>query len=513
MTKTTSPLSSDANLLLAPMFRVQDHKGVRANFTLPHLYARLADPNASTIGFTALQAHQAHAWHAFLVQVAAMVLHRAQKTAAPTDPVWWTERLRALGAGDAAWTLVVPDLSQPAFMQPPVPEGSLAGYKTDLPSPGALDLLVTAKNHDRKLQSGDASDPAAWVYALVSVQTQQGYSGKNNYGIARMNGGLGNRPGIGLIPGLDLGAAFRRDVAVLGQARSNLLERGMYQDTGLALTWTAPWDGTTSLPLTDLDPWAVESCRRIRLRATPALHAVMASTAAIRVKSPEESTGNVGDPWTPIGKGARNAGKSLTLPSAGFTYQRVVDLLLGNDWEAPPAQNFHPDDGADLRWRGRALVRGQGKTEGYHEREIPIPATLHQHFVRREGRERLAQFATEMVQLAGRMRDILRSTLKTLWEDSDGPTNATLAAYEAAVDTSFFRELWRLIEADLDTTPWREELKIIARNLLNRDIARIGSRPDRWQRISGADRRFHFLVHLQNVSGDVFLALPSKESA
>ena len=485
------------NLLSEALIGVADVRGVRLRLTLPGVLARLADSELSTIAFTGLQSHQSHAWHAFLVQLAAMVCQRAGVAESPTDAAWWADRLRDLAGGDAAWTLVVSDLAQPAFMQPPVPEGTLDGFVNHLATPGALDLLVTAKNHDRKLETGSGDNAESWLFAFVSLQTGQGYSGKANYGVFRMNGGLGSRPGIGIQAGLDLGAVFRRDVNVVTTARCGVMERGMFLEDGLPLLWLKPWDGQKSLTWSELDPWAIECCRRVRLmKVAEEFSAVMVSTKVARVKVPDDHTGNVGDPWTPIGRAAKNLGKALTLPGAGFTYHRVADLLLSGNWVPPPSQIIGPNDTDDLRWYGRTLVRGQGKTEGWHEREIPIPATLRSRFATKSERDRLADTAKHMIANAGVMRlNILKSSLLSLWEDAEGRINDGLMRLEQGVDIAFFPHLWDHPDS-LDA--WRERLADLARIILDQDISTLGPSVDRWRRISAAQSRFHFLLRIKN---------------
>lgn len=219
---------------------------------------------------------------------------------------------------------------------------------------------------------------------------------------------------------------------------------------------------------------------------------MMTSTQVARVCAPKELTGNVGDPWTPIGKASRNLGKSLTLPSTGFTYQRVAELLLSNDWVAPPTQRIHPDDTGDLHWYGRTLVRGQGKTEGWHEREVPIPSTLGKRFAVTAERERLAKIAIDMVELAKVMRlDVLKPALRSLWEDSEGRITDALIRLEQRIDEAFFPHLW---EHPDHTDAWRSVLADTARTILDADIAIIPPNADRWRRISAAQARFGFLL-------------------
>jgi len=511
------------SLLAEPLFGVADIRGRRIALTLPQVFARLSDPASSTIAFTALQAHQSHAWHAFLVQVAAMALHRAGETTPWTSAERWQKALVSLAGGRMnAWTLVVGDLSQPAFLQPPVPEGTLNTYGSHLQSPGALDLLFTARNHDCKSKTGAEENLAAWAIALVSLQTQQGYSGSKNYGIFRMNGGFGNRPGIGVRKGLDVATAFRRDLAVLLDAREAVLRRGLFLDDGIALLWCIPWDGMASIPWNTLDPWTVECCRRVRLLPTSsAFIAVMAPTTVARVAVPDNYTGNAGDPWTPVGRTGRNAGKGLTLPSTGFTYARVVDLLLSQDWEAPPAQGIRADDHGDLRWLGQTLVRGQGKTEGWHEREVPIPECLRSRFASPEGRDTLAQTAQHMVRLAAVMRlKILQPTLRALWDsennrkrkDPSGTADAMigqgLSDLEARIDATFFDHLWDHPE---DPDPWRERLATFARHILEDHSHRVNPSADRWRRIAKAEATFGYRMHnWPDKEYGIFLPLATK---
>ena len=146
--------------------------------------------------FSALRAHQGAAWHTFLVQLGALALWTGKEASLPEDTPTWTELLRALTpehSDEAPWVVAAEDMSKPAFMQPSAPDG-LAWYP--VPTPDALDVLITARNHDVKqtvLRDPDVED---WLFALVSLQTSAGYGGKRNYGIARMNGGSSSRPTV-----------------------------------------------------------------------------------------------------------------------------------------------------------------------------------------------------------------------------------------------------------------------------------------------------------------------------
>ena len=88
----------------------------------------------------------------FLTQLAAIALHRAGRSDPRLPEEEWRRLLLALTEGQhEPWSLVVDDLSMPAFFQPPVPENSLADW-TAHDSPDDIDVLVTSKKHDVKAE-------------------------------------------------------------------------------------------------------------------------------------------------------------------------------------------------------------------------------------------------------------------------------------------------------------------------------------------------------------------------
>jgi len=484
-------LSPSFNLLTEDLIGCRTGDGVRQHRSLPAVLALLADPRRVVESFTALQAHQAHAWHAFMVQLAAMVCQRADVSMSDTacqDETWWRERLRALAGGDAAWSLLVEDLRQPAFMQSAVPEGKLDLFGRSFFRPDDFDVLVATKNHDRKAVRSSSSIEI-WLTVLITSQTMQGFSGRANYGVFRMNGGFGNRPGIGFARPDDLAAWFRADVAALLASRDEVLEHG-FTERGHPLLWALPWDGKASLPLNSLDPWCIECCRRVRLVSRDgALVLVQAPTVAARVDAPEELTGNVGDPWTPV---AKADGKALTLPGEGFSYRRAQDLLFSVDWTQPATQR---DPGAATAWVARTLVRGQGKTDGFHERHIPISATVRNWLADPDQRSRLAERAKGYVEDVKNMRSfVLWPALKALNGEHGDPPEGPLTTFEADADAHFFLHL--LDESHRDDAQaarrsWQGRLRIRAEDLLDQAIATASpGSARRWRRIAEARSRF-----------------------
>ncbi len=193
MNQTTEPDTQTlwGNLLKEPLLHYRRvGGGERIACTLPELFIAMAHDQVRD--FPALRPHQRHPWHAFLVQLAAIALHRAESTEPFATTQEWQTALLALTPDDpdgAAWCLVSP-VGRPAFMQAPEPSGDISNWKNRLVAADELDMLVTSKNHDLKAARMLRSSPEEWVYALVSLQTQEGFFGAGNYGISRKMGAL-----------------------------------------------------------------------------------------------------------------------------------------------------------------------------------------------------------------------------------------------------------------------------------------------------------------------------------
>jgi len=434
------------DLLAEPLLGTEHRSGARARVTLPGLLERLG--RGDLIELTGVQAHQQHAVHAFLVQVAAMALHLAGDTRVARSEDEWRAALLTLADGSReAWCLLVPDLSKPAFMQPPVPEGTLENLKSEHLTPVAeLDLLVTAKSHDLKARRPQPNDPELWIYSLVALQTMQGFLGRGNYGISRMNGGFGSRPGLALAPDATLGRRFARDTAVLLATRAATAKNHGYpMNGGLCLVWTAPWDGADSIPLSRLDPYYVEICRRVRLvldgRGVIVAHRGNSQTARV---AGAERLGDTGDPWVPVNVGT---GRALTVSASGWAYERLAHVLFSGDWRRGPAADLTTEDGDAPVVVARVLVRGQGETGGYHERVLPIPPKSRGFFRDPSERERVATMVEHWIEFATlARRKVLRVALCCLFQGApeklkldDDRTDPWLVALERGIDAQFFQ--------------------------------------------------------------------------
>jgi CRISPR system Cascade subunit CasA len=455
------------SLLDGSVISVRYRNGETATTNLPVIFTGFLDD--TIVSFEALQPHQQQAWYSFLVQLASMAVARENNGEIPTAPDTWRELLVNLAEGsEAAWHLVVDDVSKPAFMQPPVPEGSLdeAKYSSDIQTPDELDMLVTSKNHDLKGNRILRPEPEHWLYALLTLQTMEGFLGRGNYGIIRMNGGFGNRPLVGLSPDKSWGNRFMRDKKVLSKNRAALLD--MYDHYGETLLWTLPWDGEKSsgIPIEKCDPFFIEICRRIRFtKKNGQISCLRTNTKASRISAADDLNGRTEDPWTPIEK---KGVKALTLGESGFTYELIQQLLLGEEYATPIALEFQQDekDGAFLICQ--ALVRGQGKTDGLHRRVIPIPPKVTASlFSRKSVKEILAKRAKERISIAYDVqRKILRPAISSLL--SSGTEQRVeydkvapwINRFDQEIDRRFFESLWASVEMETEeaTREWEEIL-------------------------------------------------------
>lgn len=463
------------SLITAPLIRAVISGEVR-RLTLPQTLAALMRDEVET--FSALRPHQRHAWHMLLAQLAAIALHRADMPEAPTDAAAWAELLLELtGRAEEPWSLVVAALSRPAFLQPPVPEGDLAILKNPIPTPDALDVLITAKNFDVKAAVAAEAEVDEWLFALVSLQTMEGFLGAGNYGIARMNGGFSARPFLGLAPVGGPGAHLRRDVRALLAGRGALLT--LYPDydpDGVALVWLEPWNGKDSLSPTRLDPWFIEVCRRIRFAPEGDGFVVRGvGSAAARIDA-KAMNGVTGDFWAPVNDAD---GKAFSLDARGFSYRVLCRLLFGEGskriFRLPPAMVAQPGEG-DMVMVARGMARGQGKTEGFHERLLPVRRAMVRALASDDRRQTLGQIAERLQKEIEQISKALRfaCAVVAIGGGDEKPVKDDYARaepftrrLEAEADAGFFDALQdRDAQGEAAKGPWLRHLVRHAEELL-----------------------------------------------
>lgn len=423
--------------------------------SLPELLAAMAADEVRD--FPGLRPHQRHPWHAFLSQVAAIALHRAGQAEPWTEATAWRDSLLALTPDDpdgAAWALVAP-AHRPALLQPPVPGENVSEWKNLLRAADELDMLVTSKNHDLKCARARPAEPDDWLFALISLQTQEGFLGAGNYGISRMNGGFASRPGIGVAAIGNCGQRWAADVRCLLAGRSEIAAtQGLAAEAGACLLWLTPWSGADSLAIASLDPLYIEVCRRVRLFFLGGdLAARVAGSKVARVAA-KDRNGVTGDPWTPVDTAEA---KALTVSSAGFEYKLTNELLSGSRYAHGAAWRLDGwPSGATLEVIARATVRGQGKTEGYHERRVPISPRL-RRLLAGSQRATVAAMAKRRIDSIAATRTLLWSSLVLLFANGDGDqrnsaisdrANRFARPFEQREDTRFFDDLSLEAEAE-----------------------------------------------------------------
>jgi CRISPR system Cascade subunit CasA len=440
------------SLLDDPLLTLDLPDASRTQLTLPAVLARLARGEAGEFAF--VQAHQLQPWEALLIQLGALATHATG--AVPEGEPAWREALLTLTRGAVEpWCLVVDDREKPAFLQPPVGGDDFTGKGERTSSADAIDLLVTSKNHDVKQARAARSTPEHWVFALVSLQTMEGFGGAFNYGIARMNGGYGSRPSVGLAASAQLASRFRRDLARWNLERDRIIERFGYKpEGGIALVWCEPWDGTSALPLDALDPCFIEVCRRLRLVSDGDAIVMTRSTSKSPRIDAKALKGDTGDLWTPIKAGDERM--AFTAPPTGLTYKVLHEILFGDEYSAPEALKLGADDQGEMVAIVRVLARGQGKTAGLHERVLPLPGKVRKSFAPGGDRKSIGTLSARRIeQVADVQRKVLHPALCALLQAApdkldftDDRTQRWRQAHSARIDDLFFAELFRDMEVD-----------------------------------------------------------------
>ena len=448
------------NLLVEPCITTANN----APCTLPGVLAALVRDEVDS--FTALRPHQVMFWHMFCVQLGALALYKAGIAEIPQNEVRWCELLRGLTPdypNDEPWSLIVGNWSKPAFLQPPVPEGF--ELKSEMATPDALDLLITSRNHDLKRAIARQGVMEDWLFALVTLQTGEGYNGTGNYGIARMNGGSSSRPMQCLAPlcsdvakdmSIRAGLWFQRDVKVMLRARSSgMVESNLCFDetNGKTLLWIDAWPNDSQFQLHDLDPWFIEVCRRVRLKLNCGTIAAVGGNSKHTRINAKAQNGAIGDPWAPVHK---TDNKSLTLGTDGdFGYKKTVELLLSGDWKKPLLGNFNEElDKGTLAVVLSAMSRGNSKTEGLKVRIIPLDGEVSR--VLGPSQEKIHQLARTQSDEISWFEKALRDALVlAAAQGEQNRINRDLYAYaykpvkslDRYADEIFFEHLWARFEA------------------------------------------------------------------
>jgi len=186
----------------------------------------------------------------------------------------------------------------------------------------------------------------------------------------------------------------------------------------------------------------------------------------------KDYAGNTGDPWTPVSQ----AGKALKVRD-GFSYDRVQVLLFQNDYSPGITQRVFPQDPSELHFLAWAMVRGQGKTEGLHQKFLRVPGHVRRTLMNPEGKAKLGNLAKRRVECVG---DIQKKILKmALWallqggkeklDFKDDRPQRWIDRHDAAIDAVFFDHLWSdldLVDAGEADRKWQRFVLDLARKQL-----------------------------------------------
>lgn len=472
------------NLLDDPVFTVETPSG-RESCSLPRVYALLM--NDEVDAFTRLQAHQKQAWHCFLAQLGAIA---TEDRDLPDAEAGWRDALSALTVPEA-WNLYTEELGKPAFMQPPVPEGSTDPF---LDSKGDLqriditeyDIPVLSKSHAMKTRRIREPKSEHWVYMITNVQTAESGWGRGKYPTSRMNGGYGTRAFFSTTRSLRMGPWIKHDIQRLNTYKKDVAERYEYSESKHPLLWVLPWDGSKEdLSMKDLHPWYIDCCRRIRNTGTDWVHTGTKGTRVGGVVN-----GQTGDPWIPV-NGPEN---KILMPNRWtFRYDKLWKVLFKRDqYDLPPGF-------ADVR-DGYIILRTltPNDTEREYNLERVIPFTTNEsedpfHERKEIGPESketgsvIAREAEDRVKKASEGAEIFSHALAWIFcEDADEGTssgipdalvparNRQINALHGRIDERFFDRLfdapdmsdderqtfWETILVDVMRTQMREALTL-----------------------------------------------------
>lgn len=421
------------NLLNESLFEIRTEDGTD-QVSLPVLLRALT-LSGDVVLMT--QGHQDPWWHQVMSQLGALCLHAlGTEDLRDVTPADWRHALLLLSAGDERPWHLIPEDDGPAFLQPPVSDGSKASRRL---SAAEIDLPDTAKNFDVK-PNPHMHVPDLWIYALAAGQTAGNYRGRGHYGSVRMNSGKGHRTFACAGPSHSAAALWRRDVVALLHHRRTLLTGPWgYSSNGLGLTWLR--EGP--FQLADLDPLFIEASRCVRLfgNATDVDHALVHAALAPRIDA-AHWRGHLGDFWTPLV--LDDAG--LKAPNLNAAFRGDVPPILiwsklfAGYGDFTPSPSVAAATDGDILRAGALVTGGLSERQGWRDCTLSMPLP---------DEDLLQSRGLEVFQASKALRNALRS----FPDDSVAPTVAeflrlaTEDFYDRIDDTTcWIAELWRIAD-------------------------------------------------------------------
>ncbi len=464
MTEALNP-PPGPDLLTDPLFTIMDKDGETVTLPLPDLLARLLT-GEEVATFPDIAAEQrGYVWR-FFVRCAAKALHEIGSVAGqgPGELARAIERTLRTLTPEGAWLLYQPNPAWSGFLQISTPDGNPPGAANNysLRSPSLLTSTIGGKNHEKKSDVARELLPEQAVYALIEYQLSAIFGGRGNYETQL----LGSRSGAGSgVPfmGARIGgsnrATFQHDVrVVLDQWRNVADETGL--KGSLWALWAEPWDGKSQLGSERLDPAFIPVARMVRLGLPEnGLFQTVwfRPTDAGRVRD-HTGGGVLGDPFTPLVPDPKTGSPKVRgTMRDGYSYREVVRLLFGDD-SLGGTRSPSVDTLVSLADQGRTDVQvvfegtayEQGKTGGFHRREVLLPAYARRRIrhaapIRAAHGVMLQRVQDAKKALRGSARILLNGELKPRQGD-EGKTGGPVAELDRRVDAVYLEHLFGAAE-------------------------------------------------------------------
>ena len=468
-------LQGEHDLLTSKIFVASTKGGPRLRLTLPEFLTRLIRGDAIT-GFPNLAAPERSHWWRFLVRCGAKVLHELGVSVEEASSEGGAELDGRIGDVLAAlvpvggWCLSQPDPAVPGFLQPPTPTGASPEESYKRRTVAALTPALGEKDHDRKYAKGRVRTPEQTVYALLAYQGGVVYGGPTYYktplSASRSGAGSGVPFMWGRLAG-DLPSSFRADVdALLANWSDVQSERGV-RGTVWAL-WAESWDGNVGIPADELDVAFIPMARMVRLGPpTDGKYGLLfvSGTKTDRVNDHTQG-GHLGDLFTPLVVDPKGGYLKVrgTL-RGGYGYREVVKLLFGEGAACSPSVRAwmkQESSTSNLKVVFEGLAFGQGKTEGFHHREVLLPPEarpfLDDPRPLQEVDEQLMRIVSGSKKaIAGATRSLLHGNARPKKGD-DGLVARSGALLDQRVDQRYLSSLVRYSDAySRGETDWIDE--------------------------------------------------------
>jgi len=476
------------NLLTDPLIPVFTSQG-REYRSLPGLLAGLGDDTVQRID--GLQRHQEDAFHVFLCYLAGAVLARDGDWNPVRKETFWRDGLRLLAgeAGDDAWSLVVDDLSKPAFMQPP--QISIlrdeVKWSSFADAADQIDATELAKNHDVKKGRAINSTPYEWMYALVSGNFNTGYSKGGREGfyfpsIKAQKNRIG-RVYVYPIAGNSVASSWRLNVSLLNKWQEKCADSPLFDTNGLVLTWLRAWD-REPFKTGEISPFFVETTRMVRLQllCEGCIAAQVRPTKSEPFMAQKELQGRVPDPFIPTDSDQ----KAISAKSGRWPVEQIYRVIFQKEGVSWPFLEFFlgaGKGGEDNRISFGSMARSKNGTEGYVTQVIHIPHQKMLLFRSRSQREQIADLGKEALEAAKRMQsNVLYPALVKLVESAPRKErkprdaeklwiNRVTKLYDSQWGDTYFQWLMNIaepLEKNKERLRWVLILRDIAQHCLDR---------------------------------------------